>query len=106
MRRIVPFVIIGLVVAAAWPGLAHASATGSGGLPWETPLQTLETSIQGPVAYGVSLLGIVASGGMLVFGGEIAEFTRRVMYLVLVVAVIAGAASVMSTLFSSSSMVV
>jgi type IV secretion system protein VirB2 len=86
------------------PSLAHASSTG-GSLPWETPLQTLETSIKGPVAYGLALLGIVASGGMLIFGGEISEFTRRIMYIVLVAAVILGAASLMTTLFTTAALV-
>jgi len=86
------------------PSLAHATTTG-GSLPWETPLQTLETSIKGPVAYGLALLGIVASGGMLIFGGEISEFTRRIMYIVLVAAVILGAASLMTTLFATAALV-
>ncbi|MDR3740810.1 MAG: TrbC/VirB2 family protein [Terracidiphilus sp.] len=94
---------IALVVMA--PVVAHASATGGGSLPWETPLQTLEDSIKGPVAYGLSLLGIVASGGMLIFGGEISEFTRRIMYLVLVVGVILGAASMMTSLFTTAALV-
>lgn len=87
------------------PGLAHASTSSGGSLPWETPLQTLETSIKGPVAYGLALLGIVASGGMLIFGGEISEFTRRIMYIVLVGAVILGAASLLTTLFTTAALV-
>jgi len=97
-----------LALAAALlvtPGLAHAAATGGGGLPWETPLQTLETSLKGPVAYGLALLGIVASGGMLIFGGEISEFTRRIMYIVLVGAVILGAATMLTTLFTTAALV-
>jgi type IV secretory pathway VirB2 component (pilin) len=86
------------------PGLAHATTTG-GNLPWDTPLQTLETDIKGPVAYGLALLGIVASGGMLIFGGEISEFTRRIMYVVLVAAIILGAASLLTTLFATAALV-
>ena len=86
------------------PSLAHATTTG-GSLPWDTPLQTLETDIKGPVAYGLALLGIVASGGMLIFGGEISEFTRRIMYVVLVAAIILGAASLLTTLFTTAALV-
>jgi type IV secretory pathway VirB2 component (pilin) len=96
-----------LALAAAMlvtPGLAHATTTG-GNLPWDTPLQTLETDIKGPVAYGLALLGIVASGGMLIFGGEISEFTRRIMYVVLVAAIILGAASLLTTLFTTAALV-
>jgi type IV secretory pathway VirB2 component (pilin) len=101
------FPIVAVAIAAAVlisPGLAHATTTG-GSLPWDTPLQTLETDIKGPVAYGLALLGIVASGGMLIFGGEISEFTRRIMYVVLVAAIILGAASLLTTLFTTAALV-
>ncbi len=99
--------LIVLAVAAAVlvsPGVAHATTTG-GDLPWDTPLTTLETDIKGPVAYGLALLGIVASGGMLIFGGEISEFTRRIMYVVLVAAIILGAATLLTTLFTTAALV-
>jgi type IV secretion system protein TrbC len=105
-RNRLPLYAVALAAAVlVSPSLAHASATGGGGLPWETPLQTIETSIKGPVAYGLALLGIVASGGMLIFGGEISEFTRRIMYIVLVGAVILGAASLLTTLFTTAALV-
>ena len=91
-------------LALVSPSLAHATTTG-GNLPWDTPLQTLETDIKGPVAYGLALLGIVAAGGMLIFGGEISEFTRRIMYVVLVAALILGAASLLTTLFTTAALV-
>ena len=45
--------------------LAYAS-TSTTGLPWETPLQTVQQSITGPVAAGISVVGI-AGGGMALF---------------------------------------
>jgi type IV secretory pathway VirB2 component (pilin) len=100
-----PIASVALAVAVlVSPGLAHATTTG-GGLPWDTPLQTLETDIKGPVAYGLALLGIVAAGGMLIFGGEISEFTRRIMYVVLVAGIILGAASLLTTLFTTAALV-
>ena len=104
MRRSFPVYAAALALVLFAPALAHATTTG-GNLPWDTPLQTLETDIKGPVAYGLALLGIVASGGMLIFGGEISEFTRRLMYIVLVAAVILGAASLMTTLFTTAALV-
>jgi type IV secretion system protein TrbC len=104
MRRSFPVSAAALALALLSPSLAHATTTG-GNLPWDTPLQTLETDIKGPVAYGLALLGIVASGGMLIFGGEISEFTRRLIYIVLVAAVILGAASLMTTLFTTAALV-
>jgi type IV secretory pathway VirB2 component (pilin) len=104
-RTHLPLYALALVAAVlVSPSLAHATTTG-GSLPWDTPLQTLETDIKGPVAYGLALLGIVASGGMLIFGGEISEFTRRIMYVVLVAAIILGAASLLTTLFTTAALV-
>jgi type IV secretory pathway VirB2 component (pilin) len=104
MRRSFPVYAAVLALVLLAPSLAHATTTG-GDLPWDTPLQTLETDIKGPVAYGLALLGIVASGGMLIFGGEISEFTRRLMYIVLVAALILGAATLMTTLFTTAALV-
>ena len=42
--------------------LAYAS-TSTTGLPWETPLQTVQQSLTGPVAAGISVVGIAASTG-------------------------------------------
>jgi type IV secretory pathway VirB2 component (pilin) len=104
-RNYFPLYVLALAAAVVVsPNLAHATTTG-GSLPWDTPLQTLETDIKGPVAYGLALLGIVASGGMLIFGGEISEFTRRIMYVVLVAAIILGAASLLTTLFTTAALV-
>jgi peptidoglycan/LPS O-acetylase OafA/YrhL len=89
-RYHVPLTVLALAAAVlVSPGVAHATTTG-GDLP---------------VAYGLALLGIVASGGMLIFGGEISEFTRRIMYVVLVAAIILGAATLLTTLFTTAALV-
>lgn len=90
---------LGILVALALlaPMAAHA-ATGGGGLPWETPLQTLSNSISGPVAYGLSLIGLVVSGGVLIFmGGELNHFARIVVQVVLVISFIIAGKNTMST---------
>jgi len=84
---------------------AHAAdATGGGaGLPWEGPLEKLRKSISGPVAFVIALLGILATGATLIWGGEISEFTRRIIYVVLVVSIIVFANSLLSgALFSGA----
>lgn len=83
------------------PEQAQAASAGGGGLPWETPLQTITRSIQGPVAYAISLLGIIGCGGMLIWGGEINEFLRRGIMLVLVIALVMLASQVLSSLYST-----
>jgi len=59
-----------------------------GSLPWDGPLTTLKNDITGPVAFTISLLAMVACGAALLFGGEINEFVRRLIMLVLVAAFI------------------
>jgi type IV secretion system protein TrbC len=86
-----------VIFALLLPAAAHA-ATGGGGLPWETPLQTLSNSISGPVAYGLSLIGLVVSGGVLIFmGGELNHFARIVVQVVLVISFIIAGKNTMST---------
>jgi type IV secretory pathway VirB2 component (pilin) len=85
------------MLAMLSPVVAHA-ATGGGGLPWETPLQTLSNSISGPVAYGVSLIGLVVCGGVLIMmGGELNHFARTVIQAVLVISFIVAGKNTMST---------
>lgn len=91
-----------VVVLFLIPDFAHAATSGSGGLPWESPLTKLKDSITGPVAIGISLIAITVSGAMLIFGGEINEFGRRMIMVVLVIAVIVFAAQMLSTLTGKS----
>ncbi|MEJ2116618.1 MAG: TrbC/VirB2 family protein [Alphaproteobacteria bacterium] len=91
------FVALAACLTVIVPDAAFAQTA----LPWETPLETLTNSIKGPVAYFISLLGIVVAGAMLIFGGEINEFVRRLIMLVLVISLIIFSSNVLSTLFSS-----
>ena len=95
--------IVGLALVSS--AVSYASST-STGLPWETPLQTVKQSLTGPVAAGVSVVGIAAGGMALVFGGELSEFAKRACYAVIATGAIVGAGTLMTTLFSSSSSVI
>src|ERR1035441_5666618 len=53
----------------------HAAASGT--LPWERPMTTIATSLTGPVAYAIGLIGIAIAGGAMLWGGELTEFGRR-----------------------------
>jgi type IV secretion system protein VirB2 len=76
--------VVTALLVLAFPATDAAASTGGSSLPWESPLQTIATSMTGPVAYAISLIGIVVAGAMLVWGGEINEFARRLIMLVLV----------------------
>ncbi len=71
-----------------------AWASSGGGLPWEDPLQQIQESITGPVAGFIALAAVAIAGGMLIFGGELNDFARRLMYVVLVAGILLGATQI------------
>lgn len=81
------------------PAATFASSYGSGALEWESPLAKVSSSIKGPVAFAISLLAIVVCGATLVWGGEISDFVRRLVMLVLVISLIVFAGSLLQSLF-------
>jgi type IV secretion system protein TrbC len=70
---------------------AHAQA-----LPWEGPLTQIQNSLTGPVARAIGVVALAASGGMLAFGGELGDFTKRIMMVVLAMSVMLLANNFMS----------
>lgn len=79
-----------IAIAASTPAFA-----GSGGsLPWEGPLEQIQESITGPVAGYIALAAVAIAGGMLIFGGELNDFARRLVYVVLVAGILLGATTI------------
>lgn len=81
---------------------SEAAAQAGGALPWEGPLEQIARSITGPVAFVISLIGITVAGAMLIWGGEINEFARRLIMLVLVISLIVFSSSILQQLFNVS----
>jgi type IV secretion system protein VirB2 len=96
-----PYLFFALVVAymVLVPGLAHASEGTGGSLPYEGWLANLRNSVTGPVAFSLSLIGLVVSGGTLILGGDLNGFFRTVVFVVLVMALLVGAQNMMSSFF-------
>jgi type IV secretion system protein TrbC len=89
--------LFAVLVLFLMPHVAHAvSETGSKDLPFEEPLTKLTDSIKGPVAFSISLIGIVAAGAVLIFGGEMSGFLRTMVFLVLVIAIIVNASNIIT----------
>ena len=65
-------------------------------LPWEGPLTQLQTSLTGPVAKGIGVIALAVAGGMLAFGGELSDFTKRILMVVLALSVMLLANQFMS----------
>lgn len=97
------FAVIGAIMLLV---IEPALASSTTGMPWEDPLDTIMNSITGPVAMVISLLGVTVAGGMLIFGGELGEFTRRIVMLVLVIGLLVSAASILTLLYGGSSALV
>ena len=81
-------------------------ATITTGTAFDSPLAILRNVFTGPIAYTAALLGIVVAGAMLVFGGEIGDFAKRLIMLVLVIAIIVLANNVLLQFFGTSGAVV
>ncbi len=85
---------------------ARMQAAAAGGLPWEKPMTSIATSLTGPVAYAIGLIGIAIAGGAMLWGGELTEFGRRACMIGLVVSVLVFAAPLLATAFGVNAAVV
>jgi type IV secretion system protein TrbC len=100
LRRTISGFRVGAILWAiqAFAVRAFAAPAGSG-LPWEQPMTLIATSLTGPVAYAIGLIGICIAGGTLLFGHELGEVGRRACMLGLVVAVLIFAAPMLASAF-------
>lgn len=85
-------------LAAVTIGLTGSALASSGGgsLPWEAPLEQIQQSITGPVAGFIALAAVAIAGAMLIFGGELNDFARRLCYVALVGGVLLGATQIVA----------
>ena len=84
----------------------RANAAAGGNLPWEAPMTAIATSLTGPVAYAIGLIGIAIAGGAMLWGGELTEFGRRACMIGLVVSVLVFAAPMLASAFGVNAAVV
>lgn len=92
-------VLMLLLLTLSVPQSAFASEGTGGSLPYETWLTSLRNSVSGPVAFSLSIIGIVVAGGVLIFGGDLNGFFRSLIFIVLVMALLVGAQNMMGTFF-------
>lgn len=94
--------LAGVVIAAlASPALASSPSSGGSGMPWEGPLNTILTSIQGPVARVFILIAIIVTGLGMAFGEHGSGF-KKIMGIAFGGSIVIGAISFVSTLFGAS----
>ncbi len=77
---------------------SFASSTSGGGLPFDSWLTKISNSITGPFAFSVSIIGLVAAGAALIFGGDMNGFMRSLIFIVLVLAFIIAAKNTLSAI--------
>ncbi|WP_137136658.1 conjugal transfer pilin TrbC [Rhizobium sp. FKY42] len=92
------FILASVIFATAAASLCDpaVASSGGGGLPWESPLQQIQQSITGPVARFIALTAVAIVGAMLIFGGELNDFARRLCYVALVGGVLLGATQIVA----------
>lgn len=91
--------IFGVMIYFLLSQYALASEGTGGGLPYEGWLGKLRDSLTGPVAYTVSLVGIVVTGCVLIFGGDMNGFFRTLVFIILIMAFVVGANNMLSGFF-------
>ncbi|SFU67899.1 TrbC/VirB2 family protein [Nitrosospira multiformis] len=96
---ILVFAFLLAIFCLAASGQAHSSEGIGGTLPYESWLMNLRNSVTGPVAFTLSMVGIVVAGGALVMGGDLSGFFRTLVFIVLVLAFLVGAQNMMSNFF-------
>jgi type IV secretory pathway VirB2 component (pilin) len=84
---------------------AYAGTATGGSLPYESWLSSLRDSVTGPVAFTLSIIGIVVAGGVLIFGGDLNGFFRTLIFMVLVMAFLVGAQNMMTTFFGNAAVI-
>ena len=86
--------LAGLTMLYAMPAWA-----GGSGMPWETPLQSIVDSVQGPVAKVIGVIIIVITGLTLAFGDTSGGF-RKLIQIVFGLSVAFAASSFFLSFFS------
>ena len=93
--------ILAAVVLVALLCSPVAALASQNDLPWNTALDKLVNAFSGRTALLVSMIGIFFAGGMLIFGGDLGNFGKMVMMIVLVGSMMGALSTVASTFIST-----
>ncbi len=96
-------ILRGLAICFAMALAVEPAFAGTAGtaMPWDGPITAIQQSLTGPIAIGVTLIAIAVGGMMLIFGGEMNDFARRIIMIVIVGALINGANIVFTNLYGT-----
>ncbi|WP_211831049.1 TrbC/VirB2 family protein [Kistimonas asteriae] len=103
-RSLSVFCVLALAVFIISPDVFASSSTG---MPWENPLKTIQQSFTGPVAFSISVIGLVVCALSLIFGGgEIGGVAKGIIGVVMVISIAVMANNIISLLFGISGAVI
>jgi type IV secretion system protein VirB2 len=88
-----------LAMAVAATVIASPALASGSGMPWETPLQNILSSIEGPVAKIIAVIIIIVTGLTLAFGDTSGGF-KRLIQIVFGLSIAFAASSFFLTFFS------
>ena len=74
------------------------ASTAGGGLPFDSWLTKIQKSITGPFAFSAAIIGLVAAGATLIFGGDMNGFMRTLVFFVLVLSFLVAAQNTMTAI--------
>lgn len=101
LRRLAGPAHHGLMLSAVMLMLAGTAKASGSSMPWETPLQSILDSIQGPVAKIIAVLIIISTGLALAFGDTSGGF-RKLIQIVFGLSIAFAASSFFLSFFSFS----
>ncbi|MCK4141935.1 conjugal transfer protein TrbC [Ralstonia pseudosolanacearum] len=91
----------GLLLAAVMLLMAGTAKASGSSMPWESPLESILQSIQGPVARIVAVIIIISTGLALAFGDTSGGF-RKLIQIVFGLSIAFAASSFFLSFFSFS----
>lgn len=74
------------------------AATAGGGLPFDGWLTKIQKSITGPFAFSAAIIGLVAAGATLIFGGDMNGVMRTLIVFVLVLSFLVAAQNTLTAI--------
>lgn len=82
-----------------------ALAADAGGMPWEAPLTKLLESIKW-ASFVIASIAMVVLAIMIAWGGEINDWAKRMVMIILAISVVTGVGSLMTQMFGANSAVI
>jgi type IV secretion system protein VirB2 len=101
LRRLAGPAHHGLLLAAVVLMTAGTAKASGSSMPWETPLQSILDSIQGPVSKIIAVIIIISTGLALAFGDTSGGF-RKLIQIVFGLSIAFAASSFFLSFFSFS----